>query len=106
MGIQESRIYFGVKADDMSEDAKKQKSVSSGIYINEVLADSPAFKAGLRDGDIILSIDDQTVLSTSNFYNIISAYKPGDKITVSTKRISGNTEKEIEVEVVLTEKAQ
>ena len=106
MGIQESRIYFGIKADEMSEDAKKQKSVANGIYVNEVLADSPAFKAGLRDGDIILSIDDQTVLNTNNFYNIISSYKPGDKITVSTKRTSGNTDKEMKVEVVLEEKVQ
>ncbi len=106
MGIQESRMYFGVKADEMSEDIKKQKSVTNGIYINEVLADSPAFKAGLRDGDIILSIDDQTVLNTNNFYNIISSYKAGDKITVVTKRTSGNVEKEMEVEVVMAEKVQ
>lgn len=106
MGIQESRIYFGVKADDMSEDARKQKELTYGIYINEVLADSPAFKAGLRDGDILLSIDEQTILNTNNFYNIISSYKPGDKIKVSMKRTSGNTEKEMEVEVVLAGKIQ
>lgn len=106
MGIQESRIYFGVKADEMSEDVKKQKAVSNGIYINEVLADSPAFKAGLRDGDIILSIDDQTVLNSNNFYNIISSYKSGDKVKVVTKRTSGNSEKEMEVEVIMAEKVQ
>ncbi len=106
MGMQEPRIYFGVKADDMSEDVRKQNSIDNGIYINEVQADSPAFKAGLRDGDIILSVNDQTVLNTNNFYNIISTYEPGTKLAVKAKRTSGNTDKEMEVQVVLTEKVQ
>ena len=106
MGYQVPRIYFGIKADDMTEDIKRQHSITSGIYINEVLADSPAFKAGLRDGDIIINVNDQAILNTNNFYNIITSYQVGQKLKVKLKRTTGNTEKEKNITVVLEEKVQ
>ena len=106
MGNQKPRIYFGIKADDMSEDLKEQHSITNGIYINEVVANSPAMEAGLRDGDIILSVNDQAILNTNNFYNIITAYQAGQEVTVKIKRITGNSEKEIDIKVDLAEKVQ
>lgn len=97
-------IYFGIKADDMTEAAKLEHSVSNGIYVNEIQTNSPAFDAGLKNGDIILQVNEQSILNTNNFYNAISNYQPEDTVVVKIKRTSGSTEKELDLTVTLTEK--
>lgn len=106
MGNQKPRIYFGIKAEDMTEPAKQEHSITNGVYVSEVQTDSPAFEAGLKNGDIILSVNDNAILNTNNFYNYISVYKPGDELSVKVKRKSGTSEKEVDLTVVLVEKAQ
>lgn len=104
MGNKKPRIYFGIMADDMTELTKKEYDISNGIYVNEVLANSPAFKAELQNGDIILEVNEHSILNTNDFYNTISEYKAGDTIRVKIKRTSGTTAGEMNLEVVLGEK--
>ena len=104
MGNQEPRIYFGIKTDDLTESVKKQYDVLNGIYVNEVLEDSPAYKADIREGDIILSVNDQFIYNTNNFYNIITSNKEGDIITVKLKRTTGTSEREMEIKAALAVK--
>jgi S1-C subfamily serine protease len=96
--------YCGVLAEDMTAAAKDEYSVINGIYVNEVRADSPAFDAGIRSGDIILQVDDKVIIDTNNFYNTISTYKPEDEITIQIKRTTGTADKLNDVKVVLAEK--
>ncbi len=104
MGYQQPRVYFGIIVDDMTTDVKNAHKITSGIYVSEVQADSPAFNAGIKNGDIILDIDDQPILNTNYFYNIISSYKPDNEVVVKLQRTTGATQKEVFVTVTLTEK--
>jgi len=106
MASKKPRIYFGVKTEDMTEAVKTEKQIINGIYVNEVQANSPAFAAGMKNGDIILQIDNQSIMNTSNFYNTITEYQPEEQITVKIKRSTGSTEKEMDLVITLTEKAQ
>lgn len=101
-----SRVYFGIKTKDMTEDAKQTHNVSNGIYVSEVLADSPAFKGDIKNGDIVLQVNGKEIMSTNSFYRTISRYEPGTELKVKIKRTSGNTEKLMDVSVVLTSKPQ
>lgn len=100
------RIYFGVITEDMTEAAKLEHQITNGIYVNEVRADSPAFAAGMKNGDIILQVNDVPIMNTNNFYNTISQYLPEDEVVVKIKRTSGATEKDMEMTIVLTKKEQ
>jgi S1-C subfamily serine protease len=106
MGYQQPRIYFGIYADDITTDIKQQHNITNGIYVSEVQADSPAFNAGLKNGDIILYINEQAILNTNNFYNTIASFKADDEITVTVLRTSGTTDREVILTVTLTEKVQ
>ncbi|HHU73137.1 MAG TPA: PDZ domain-containing protein [Clostridiales bacterium] len=97
----EPRTYFGVKTEDMTGEAKAYYEILNGIYVNEVKANSPALKAGIKNGDIILEVNNQIVINSNNFYNLISKYKPQDEVKVKIKRTSASTEKELEVMVTL-----
>jgi S1-C subfamily serine protease len=104
MGNQIPRVYFGINAEDMTESAKKEHNITYGIYVDEVQPKSPAFTSGMKNGDIILDVNDSAILDTNNFYNTITKYKQGDELTVKIKRTNGTTEKELELKVVLKEK--
>jgi S1-C subfamily serine protease len=104
MGNGEPQIYFGVKTEDMSDAVKQDRSITNGIYVTEVQPDSPAFAAGMKNGDLILQIDDQSITNTNNFNNTITNYKPNDKVLVKIIRTSGSTDKEIDLEMELKKK--
>ena len=101
---QTPRTYFGVRTEDMIELVRAEYEVNHGIYVETVQANSPAFVGGLKNGDIILAIDDNIVVSTNRFYNIISGYDPGSKIKVKVKRTSNTNEKDLILDVILQEK--
>jgi serine protease Do len=106
MGNKGPHLYFGVKMQDMTDTAKTEYDIGNGIYVNDVLSDSPAFDAGIQKGDIILEIDQLPILDSGNFNNVISEYQPGDKLDVKIMRINGSKTSEINLYVTLQDKAK
>ncbi len=104
LGNKEARTYFGVKTDDMTNTAKKEYGIDNGIYVNDVKSYSPAYEASIQNGDIILSINDQLIISSSDFYDKINTYKPGDSVNVKIKRPEGTKVSELDFKVILKEK--
>ena len=106
MANKDPKIYFGIKTEDMTDTAKRKHEVENGIYVEAVKANSPAFAAGIKNGDIILEVDSQTVVSTNRFYDIISECKSGQTVSVKIKRTSTSAGKNMDIEVTLTEKSK
>ena len=59
---------------------------SSGATHPAITAGSPADAAGLRDGDIVLSIEDQVVDTEHPLDAILTSYAPGDTVTMTVLR--------------------
>jgi S1-C subfamily serine protease len=72
------RAYLGV-ATEPNEQGK-------GVVVRDVQPESPAGKAGLKDGDRILMAGDQQVKSFDDLRNAIAGHKPGDKVTLKVER--------------------
>jgi len=66
-----------------------------GIDVREALPNSPAAAAELKPGDLIMTIDGQTVREVHEALNIITHRKPGDKVRITYRR--EGVEKEVEV---------
>jgi S1-C subfamily serine protease len=66
-------------------------SSTSGAEIAGVVTNGPAQEAGLAQGDTITAIGGKTVNSVNDLTNDISAYHPGDKVSVSYTDSSGQT---------------
>jgi serine protease Do len=68
-----------------------------GVLVTDVLEDSPAAKAGLKQGDIITQLNGKPVPGNDYFRNTVSLMAPGTKIKLVVFR--DGKEKNITVEV-------
>ena len=58
----------------------------SGAYVKSVTPDGPADDAGIREGDLITAVDDTPIHAFDELRGTISAYSPGDTVTVTIER--------------------
>jgi Do/DeqQ family serine protease len=88
-----SRGYLGVNiATVTTQLAKNQKlPASRGAVIAGVQPGSPAHKAGLSDGDVIISIDGSEIRSSDVLKNTIAMRKPGSTIELGVVRANGTS---------------
>ncbi len=91
------RALLGITYRQVTEDDQKDLKLSSleGVYIEEVSAGSSADKAGVKKGDILLSIDGAKVSNMAFVQEKVNGYRPGDKAVLSI--IRDGRERQIEV---------
>jgi S1-C subfamily serine protease len=83
-----THAYLGVGTQTVTADLQQQFGLSraSGILAAEVTAGGPADKAGIKQGDIIIKIDDKDMVVSSDLLVAIRDKKPGDKVQVTVDR--------------------
>lgn len=92
------RGYLGVayvSPYDLSADERKAAGIPAnayGIYVQDVPKDGGAFESGIRKGDIIKSISGVGVSTGSELNEILSRFKPGDKVPIVYVRNGTDTE--------------
>ena len=47
----------------------------SGVYVSEVIPDSPASRGGIQDGDIITEFDGDKMTKSADLFNKVATYK-------------------------------
>jgi putative serine protease PepD len=62
-----------------------------GALVQEIASGSPAERAGLRVGDLVVAIDGKAVVSYSELGARIRSHKPGDKVTLKVVRGGNET---------------
>lgn len=87
------RVYVGT-VPDYSEEVK-------GMRLTGVREGSPAAKAGLRAGDVIVRFGEAKVESIYDYMDALNRYKPGDTVTVVVLRNG----KEVELKLTLEARA-
>lgn len=83
-----TRGWIGIEAQDMTAELAESFNLknTNGCLIAGVLQNSPADKAGLRPGDVLLSINDMPVNDSQTMLNIIALLKPQEKAQLSVLR--------------------
>ena len=66
------------------------EETEQGAKVNQISDESPAAKAGLKEGDIITKVNDIKIDGPASLYDAIGKFKPEDKVTISYIR-SGKT---------------
>ncbi len=83
-----TRGFLGVSLQPVDKDIADAFGLekAEGALVSEVVKDSPADKAGLKQGDIILEYNNNPVKSLGGFRNEISLMAPGSKINLKVSR--------------------
>ena len=101
-----SRPFIGVRYSPLTQQLAKDQglSVKDGALIGSgtagtpaVLAGSPAAKAGLESGDVILSVDGTLIDESHDLSLLILPHKPGDTITL--KVLHGSTTRDVQLKL-------
>ena len=59
---------------------------NDGLRVDEIPSRSPARSAGIKVGDILVGIDDTEIRDYNSLIPLLSAYRPGDIVTVKIRR--------------------
>ena len=97
------KAYLGVEYQIITQTNAILNSVPRGAYVVEVVAGSPAEKAGIKNGDIITKIDSNEINEKSGgLSKIVAGKKAGDTVSVELWR-NGETQK---LQITLSESSQ
>lgn len=81
-----NRPYFGVAYNMISQQEALFNNVVQGAYVQSVVSGSPAEKAGIKQGDIIVKFDGKTVNGQSILSAFIENKKVGDNVAITVWR--------------------
>lgn len=87
----ESRPLLGVFIESYENDG------STGALVNGLVANSAAENAGLKENDVILMIDKNTIKDEKHLREVIGDYKVGDKVEVTYLRDGSEATKTVEL---------
>ena len=96
----ENRRYIGVYIQDLNEELSEHFGVKkgTGLLISKISEDSPAEKAGLKVGDVIVKADGKRVETTNELVDLIQDKERGEKIKIVFLRDRKERSAEIEIE--------
>jgi serine protease Do len=82
------RGYLGIIPENLSQEIKKALNYpyNTGVYIMRVEEETPADKAGLAEGDIILKIDDKKIKDINILRKMVAARSPNEKVKITVWR--------------------
>ena len=98
--------FLGVMTIDVTEDVSERFKIPVGVYVNSVVKDSPADKAGLKEGDVIKYVNDVEVTSASQLKELISSIRAGTEVEIKFMRHIGGDYKEQTVKATLGSKSE
>ena len=87
------RPYIGISGINLDESTAKKYNLTVGVYVKTVQNFSPAEKAGLQAGDVIVKADDKDITTMDELNDIKNSHQIGDTMKLKINR--NGDEKEI-----------
>ena len=80
--------YLGIGALEVSPDRAKELKLKEdrGVEVNHVEDDSPAAKAGIKEGDVVLEYNGEKVEGIEQFVRLVRETPPGREVKMSVWR--------------------
>ena len=100
--IQHGRVirgWLGLELQNISPQLAESFGLgsTSGVLVAGIVSQSPAHKAGILLGDIILRFENQDTSDAKIIQSEIASRKPGDKVTITGIRKGNNFKTEVDI---------
>jgi serine protease Do len=79
---------LGMTLTDIREEQQKELKVSGGVIVED--ASAGAARAGIRRGDVIIAVNNQTVKSVEHFAQLIAQFEKGRSVALLVRRAGGS----------------
>lgn len=96
-----NNTYMGITGTDVSIEVSEKLGVPMGAYVTGIVMDSPAMKAGIQSGDVIVKINDQEIKSFTQYSEVISSFSPDQTVDVVIMRQGIDAYREISIAIIL-----
>lgn len=93
--------YLGVIGQDITQEVADRIGVGKGVYVTTVEEDSPAFKAGIQNGDIITAIGTRNITTMTDVKRALCEYSYGSMVNVTVQRMGKSGYVTLEFNVTL-----
>lgn len=101
---EDQQAYLGIKPTNVDKEYAQYYNMPEGVYVGSVSEGSPAAKAGLLQGDIIVEYDGKETITTDALEERLSYSKAGTEVKLLVKRLDSGEYKDKEITVVLGNK--
>ena len=107
---QETRIraqvqgYLGVSVADVTEEYSQVYGMPAGVCFTTVEEGSPADQAGLKKGDVLVSVNGEKITTSEALLEEMTYHSAGETVTITVKRADNGAYVEKTFEVTLQEK--
>jgi serine protease DegQ len=94
-----TRGWIGVEPQDVTPEIAESFGLEqkSGAIVAGVLKNGPADRAGIKPGDILVSVDGQDITDTTRLLNLIAQIKPGSNAKIHLVRKN----REVDLDVMI-----
>ncbi len=92
--------YLGVSYQVVTQRTALLNEVPQGMYIQQVVAGSPAAEAGIQTGDIVTKIDDKDMRESNDLSTHIRSKKIGDTVKLTYWREGQDGTKTVEAKLI------
>ena len=94
------RGWLGLELQDLSPQLAESFGLidRTGVLVAGVVKRSPAYKAGIRPGDVILNYNSRAILNAKSIQNEIAGSKPNEEVSISGLRRNKKFEVQAKVE--------
>ena len=93
--------YMGIIGTIVTREMSEIQGIPTGLYVREVEADSPAMKAGIQSGDIIVKVETKDILSIEEFDSVLIEKEPGKIVKCIGNRYDGENYVNIQFHVTI-----
>ena len=93
--------YVGILGTDVPAKIVTSKDIPAGVYVKEIVMDSPAMRGGIQSGDIIVGINEEKITSFADYLKILSECTPEETKELILMRQSQDVYKTVKAEVVI-----
>lgn len=102
---EDEQAYLGIKGTNVTSEYAQYYNLPEGIYVSEVTSGSPADKAGIKKGDVIVKYKGKDVTTMDGLQEKMALCKAGDKVEIVVKRADNGEYKSVTCNVTLGKKS-
>lgn len=93
--------YLGIEGTDVPREIHESAKVPVGAYVTGIVMDSPAMKAGIQSGDVIVGINDSYISSFEEYSTALENCTSLEAVQVTLLRQGQSEYREVQLEIPL-----